>query len=95
MGHDDTLGNSGAAAGVHDDGRVRGVRWSFTLGGRGPGGENGREFVEGDCLSVVRQRLVFVAEMVEVHFWYRLEGVNNFVVGVINLVDANKVSTDM
>ena len=73
VGHDDTFGNSGAAAGVHDDGRVRGVRWGFTLCRGRARRENGRELVEGDRLVVVRQNLRLVAEIMKVYFWYWLK----------------------
>ena len=62
VGHDDTFGNSSAAAGVHDDGRVRGIWRGFSLAGGRAGRENGRKLVEGDCLGVGRQRLALVAE---------------------------------
>ena len=62
MRHNDPLGNSSAAAGVHDYGRVRGIRWRFTLGRRGTRGENGGKLVEGNGFGVVGQRLRFVAE---------------------------------
>ena len=66
VGHDDTFGNSSAAAGVHDDGRVRGIRWGFSLCGGRAGRENGGELVEGDRLGIGRQKLRLVAEIMKV-----------------------------
>ena len=68
VGHDDTFGNSSAAAGVHDDGCVRGIWRGFSLAGGRAGRENGREIVKGNCLCVGRQRFTLVAEMMKVYF---------------------------
>ena len=63
VGHDDTFWDPSAAAGVHDDGRVRRIRWGFGLGGGRAGREDGGELVEVDRLGIVRQRLALVAEI--------------------------------